>query len=69
MIPQFTPTNVFSARWQSRAKSGRDSSKPTNVCQVTAIDTSTAAEEESPAAMGTSLEIATSTPGKSNPRS
>ena len=50
MMPQLTPTNVFSACWQSSASSGRDRSNPTNVCQTTAIETSSAAEEESPAA-------------------
>ena len=53
MMPQFIPTHSFSARWQNLAFQGCHSQLPTLV-KALAIASSNAAEEESPAPIGTS---------------
>src|SRR5512143_4147915 len=52
-MPQATPTKSFSARWHSLASGAASMSSPYNFFQTVAHPTSTAADELSPAAIGT----------------
>jgi len=54
MMPQFTPTQRFSARWPSLAMGTGSQGQPETAAKARAVATSRAAEEESPAPWGTS---------------
>jgi hypothetical protein len=67
MIPEFTPTKRTSARCDRSASSSRGRVSLTSVVHASAIATSSAAEELSPAPAGTSLQTATSQAGTEMP--
>ena len=67
MIPQFMPTNSFSARWQRRANTGPSSCQSDSAWKSTAVATSMAADELSPAPRGTFPSRAASSPGSDSP--
>ncbi|OEV22957.1 hypothetical protein AN220_27065 [Streptomyces nanshensis] len=69
MIPQGMPTKSFSARWHSRASCCRDSSSPYSSVSASPVTTSRAADEESPAPVGTVLVRCTSAPPTGSPAS
>ena len=54
-MPQLTPTNWFSARWQSNAILAGGSFQPPSAWKRTAVTHSRAADELSPLLMGTVL--------------
>ena len=62
MMPQFTPTYWFSARWQMRASSIGGSATPAIFIHAMPNATSTEAEELKPAPRGTSEANAASMP-------
>ena len=67
MIPQFTPTQRFSARWARRAIAPASQSIPETAAKARAVASSSAALEERPAPMGTSLAITPSHPPSACP--
>lgn len=53
MIPQGTPTKTFSARWHSWAMRRGVSPSPYRSLSAVAVTTSSAADDDSPAPVGT----------------
>ena len=68
MMPQFTPTYWFSARWQMRASSIGATLLPARCIQEIAKASSTEAEELRPAPRGTSEAYAARMPSTGQAR-
>ena len=66
-MPQFTPTNWFSARWQSNAFFTGSSFHPPSASKTVATPHSSAAEELKPLLMGTVLWMTPSKPESLRP--
>ena len=64
MIPQFMPTYRFSALWPTFAIRTGSHVIPAAPQKARAVASSSAAEEDSPAPMGTSPSTTASSPGK-----